>query len=95
MKHLYDNGVWAIFSTLDPRVLQFKPGILMTPELSEELLGEDRGGHRQGVARGSQEREGRHVSELAVDLLTEPAGVPRARADVATGPVGGLGLLAL
>ena len=26
MKHLYDNGVWAIFSTLDPRVLQFKPG---------------------------------------------------------------------
>ncbi len=39
MKHLYENGVWAIFSTLDPRVLQFKPGILMTPELSEELLG--------------------------------------------------------
>jgi acetylornithine/succinyldiaminopimelate/putrescine aminotransferase len=23
MKALYDNGVWAIFSTLDPRVLQF------------------------------------------------------------------------
>ena len=21
MKHLYENGVWAIFSTLDPRVL--------------------------------------------------------------------------
>jgi len=39
MKHLYDTGVWAIFSTLDPRVLQFKPGILMTPDLSEELLG--------------------------------------------------------
>ena len=30
MKHLYNNGVWAIFSTLDPRVLQFKPGLLMT-----------------------------------------------------------------
>jgi hypothetical protein len=30
--------VWAIFSTLDPRVLQFKPGVLMTPSLSEELL---------------------------------------------------------
>ena len=27
MKHLYENGVWAIFSTLDPRVLQFKPGV--------------------------------------------------------------------
>jgi len=38
MKHLYDNGVWAIFSTLDPRVLQFKPGILLKPELAEELL---------------------------------------------------------
>jgi acetylornithine/succinyldiaminopimelate/putrescine aminotransferase len=38
MKHLYENGVWAIFSTLDPRVLQFKPGILMTEELCEEML---------------------------------------------------------
>ncbi len=38
MKHLYENGVWAIFSTLDPRVLQFKPGILMTPDLCDELL---------------------------------------------------------
>jgi acetylornithine/succinyldiaminopimelate/putrescine aminotransferase len=38
MKHLYENGVWAIFSTLDPRVLQFKPGVLMTAALCEELL---------------------------------------------------------
>ena len=38
MRHLYDNGVWAIFSTLDPRVLQFKPGILLRPELCEDLL---------------------------------------------------------
>jgi hypothetical protein len=38
MRHLYRNGVWAIFSTLDPRVLQYKPGLLMTPELCEELL---------------------------------------------------------
>lgn len=38
MRHLYENGVWAIFSTLDPQVLQFKPGILMKPELAEELL---------------------------------------------------------
>jgi hypothetical protein len=30
--------VWAIFSTLDPRVLQYKPGILLTPALCEELL---------------------------------------------------------
>jgi len=38
MRRLYENGVWAIFSTLDPRVLQFKPGILITAALSEELL---------------------------------------------------------
>ncbi len=38
MKRLYENGVWAIFSTLDPRVLQFKPGLLMTPDLCAELL---------------------------------------------------------
>jgi len=38
MRQLYENGVWAIFSTLDPRVLQFKPGILLKPELAEELL---------------------------------------------------------
>lgn len=38
MRELYALGVWAIFSTLDPRVLQFKPGILMPPSLVEELL---------------------------------------------------------
>jgi acetylornithine/succinyldiaminopimelate/putrescine aminotransferase len=38
MKNLYEHGVWAIFSTLDPRVLQFKPGILLKPEIVEELL---------------------------------------------------------
>jgi len=38
MRHLYENGVWAIFSTLDPRVLQFKPGVLMTADLCHEVL---------------------------------------------------------
>ncbi|HYO39017.1 MAG TPA: aminotransferase class III-fold pyridoxal phosphate-dependent enzyme [Nocardioidaceae bacterium] len=38
MRHLYENGVWAIFSTLDPRVLQYKPGILLRPSLCEDLL---------------------------------------------------------
>jgi acetylornithine/succinyldiaminopimelate/putrescine aminotransferase len=37
-RHLYEHGVWAIFSTLDPRVLQFKPGLLLTADLAEELL---------------------------------------------------------
>ncbi|MDE1172777.1 MAG: aminotransferase class III-fold pyridoxal phosphate-dependent enzyme [Parvibaculaceae bacterium] len=35
---LYENGVWAIFSSLDPRVLQFKPGLLISPELRAEVL---------------------------------------------------------
>lgn len=38
MKHLYENGVWAIFSTLDPKVLQFKPGILLSQADCEEVL---------------------------------------------------------
>jgi acetylornithine/succinyldiaminopimelate/putrescine aminotransferase len=49
MKRLYENGVWAIFSTLDPRVLQFKPGLLMTPDLCAELL--DRVAVAVGAAR--------------------------------------------
>ena len=51
MRHLYDNGVWAIFSTLDPRVLQYKPGLLLKPELAEELL------DRTEVAIGKAARE--------------------------------------
>ena len=38
MKHLYENGVWAIFSALDPRVLQFKPGLLLTQADAEDVL---------------------------------------------------------
>ena len=38
MRELYENGVWAIFSTLDPRVLQFKPGLLLTRELCDDVL---------------------------------------------------------
>jgi acetylornithine/succinyldiaminopimelate/putrescine aminotransferase len=38
MRELYANGVWAIFSTLDPRVLQYKPGVLLGPELVDEVL---------------------------------------------------------
>jgi hypothetical protein len=51
MKHLYRNGVWAIFSTLDSRVLQFKPGVLMTQAMCEDLL------RRVEVAVGDARRE--------------------------------------
>ena len=35
---LYEHGVWAIFSSLDKRVLQFKPGILLDASLCQEIL---------------------------------------------------------
>jgi acetylornithine/succinyldiaminopimelate/putrescine aminotransferase len=35
---LYENGVWAIFSSLDKRVLQFKPGALMPLSQAEEVM---------------------------------------------------------
>lgn len=35
---LYEHGVWAIFSSLDKRVLQWKPGILLTPEMCTEIM---------------------------------------------------------
>ena len=38
MRELYENGVWAIFSTLDPRVLQLKPGLLLSRELCDDVL---------------------------------------------------------
>lgn len=38
MKHLYENGIWAIFSTLDKAVLQFKPGLLIDRDMCDEIL---------------------------------------------------------
>ncbi|MCO5093591.1 aminotransferase class III-fold pyridoxal phosphate-dependent enzyme [Bosea sp. (in: a-proteobacteria)] len=35
---LYENGVWAIFSSLDKRVLQFKPGVLLDTDLCQEIM---------------------------------------------------------
>jgi acetylornithine/succinyldiaminopimelate/putrescine aminotransferase len=56
MRHLYENGVWAIFSTLDPRVLQFKPGILLGPDLVDEILA------RTELAIGAARSEARAAS---------------------------------
>ena len=35
---LYENGVWAIFSSLDKRVLQFKPGVLLDAATCQEII---------------------------------------------------------
>ena len=89
MRHLYENGVWAIFSTLDPRVLQFKPGILLKPELAEELL------DRTEVAIGKAWREmrgaaRRRCADDGGDLRDahRAAGVPARPGDARAGRVG-------
>jgi len=60
MKHLYAHGVWAIFSTLDARILQFKPGILLSPEMVDEVL------DRTEVAIGKAYDEFKSISRQAV-----------------------------
>ncbi len=67
MRNLYRNGVWAIFSTLDPRVLQFKPGLLITQALSEELLTANGSRHRSGPRR-SDGRQG-EAELMAMDSV--------------------------
>jgi acetylornithine/succinyldiaminopimelate/putrescine aminotransferase len=57
MRELYENGVWAIFSTLDPRVLQFKPGLLLSHELCDDVL------ERLSVAVGNAEKSARSTCE--------------------------------
>lgn len=50
MQKLYENGVWAIYSMLDNKVLQFKPGILCTKEYCDELLTKMRRGIGEAAA---------------------------------------------
>lgn len=38
MRALYERGIWAIFATLDPSVLQFKPGLLASPSQIDDIL---------------------------------------------------------
>jgi hypothetical protein len=59
MRELYEIGVWAIFATLDPRVLQFKPGLLMAPELVDELLGMMADGITRAARRAAADARGR------------------------------------
>ena len=58
MRALYENGVWAIFSTLDPRVLQFKPGILCDRMLVDDVLS------RVDIAIGQAAIEARKATGL-------------------------------
>ena len=97
MRQLYEHGVWAIFSTLDPRVLQFKPGILLGPELVDEVL--DRTERRRSGCVRAEARDpvataggDRRAAREAAMSEPRPAETPRraARADdAAAGALGG------
>jgi hypothetical protein len=67
MKRLYEAGVWAIFSTLDPRVLQFKPGVLMTPSLLRGCLTAS----RSRSARRAADRPARPEAAMNAGLPDE------------------------
>jgi acetylornithine/succinyldiaminopimelate/putrescine aminotransferase len=51
MRTCYENGIWAIYSALDPRALQFKPGLLCDRELCDDIL--DRLDRAVGQARAA------------------------------------------
>jgi acetylornithine/succinyldiaminopimelate/putrescine aminotransferase len=55
MQHLFEHGVWAIYSMLNNSVLQFKPGVLCTKEYCDELL----------------ERMAAGIKEAREDILTK------------------------
>jgi hypothetical protein len=65
--------VWAIFSTLDPRVLQFKPGILLSPDLVDEVLDRTEVSIGQALRAPPRRAGGGRMSE-------RPRGSRRARA---------------
>ena len=79
MRELYQHGVWAIFSTLDPRVLQFKPGILLHARARRRGARPHRGRDRPRVRRGARRRRPPGSAPMSELLRGEPAGVPRAR----------------
>ena len=64
--------MWAIFSTLDPRVLQFKPGILLGPELCRGAARPDRRRDRAGRRRGPGRP--RRWAPVSGPVVTGPAG---------------------
>ena len=38
MRSMCNNGIWAIYARFDPKIVQFKPGLLCTGEYCDELL---------------------------------------------------------
>ena len=82
MRTCYENGIWAIYSALDPRALQFKPGLLCDRELCDDILnrldtavGQAQGGGaaaRRRSARGRRRRRGARDAGGAADAAMRP-----------------------
>jgi len=67
MRRLYSRGVWAIFSTLDPHVLQYKPGLLLDPALGAEIL------EITEAAIGEAREDAAAAGPQATDVVPGPA----------------------
>ncbi len=59
MRGCFENGIWAIFAALDNPVMQFKPGLLLSPELCDEILERLDAGITAGKAAARADRGGR------------------------------------
>ncbi|MBL7500447.1 aspartate aminotransferase family protein [Frankia sp. CNm7] len=70
-RRLYEHGIWAIFSALDPRVLQFKPGLLLSDDLAADLL------DRTATAVRLAADDARSGVELAPDRAPDQASASR------------------
>ncbi|TQR08731.1 aspartate aminotransferase family protein [Psychrobacillus soli] len=49
MSSLYKHGVWAIYSMLNTRIVQFKPGLLLNKDYCDELLTKCEAGIREAA----------------------------------------------
>ena len=74
MRTCYENGIWAIYSALDPRALQFKPGLLCDRELCDDILNrlDTAVGQARAEALGTAERRAR-IRRSDTQQLSEAA----------------------
>ena len=75
MRRLYTRGVWAIFSTLDPHVLQYKPGLLLDPATCDEIL--EKTDPAIGEAHEDAAADTSKKPAPAITLTTRPPSPPR------------------
>jgi putrescine aminotransferase len=70
MRTCYNNGIWAIYSALDPRALQFKPGLLCDHELCDDILNrlDTAVGQARAEALGTRGRSRAHPVERYAEL---------------------------